>query len=640
MERTSEFGPSTSNPWGGRAAQGGLFLRFGCLFLLSLLIFFGSAPASLSAQAVSSSDSTRLVRDMRSRQEAFEAYRESRIPVARSTVRASCDERIGRICIWFGGENETNFPPEPVETGRARLSFLAELRETLEQIRDPWVLGQYVHYLAEDGTYREAARVARECGISATWWCSALLGYVLHLQDDFIEAEAAFREAIRTVPSNETDKWRMPTYLLSSDGRRTLSQLPEGEREVRQELFWELSDPLFLVEGNDRFTEHYARLVEARNQERAANLYSMEWGSDMEESLVRYGRNIGYSRLTGAPSMGGGMLQDSRQVVGHHHPRSRGYIFPETFLQSPSDVPPESWITAPREAREWYAPPYAPDFRALETQVARFRRSNGVFVVGAYQPAAPQRDPLAAVTPARAPVQSDPFGSRNAPAPPPPITMGTEIIRGPVQTGFFLVPVSGGERVSVVTDEPSGVLTLTAPPGAYVSSLELYEPGAQRAWRARQGIVQTRLAPGVVGLSDLMILREGATYPETLEDAIPQTRPGVRVVQGERFIVVWEAYGLQVNQPVQVTLGFTRGRPGFLQRIGEFIGVAEPDRPVELVFDDVGADAAGVQTVFRAVEYGLPDLQPGEYTLHLRLDIPGREPTVTSRPIIVEARPG
>jgi hypothetical protein len=47
-----------------------------------------------------------------------------------------------------------------------------------------------------------------------------------------------------------------------------------------------------------------------------------------------------------------------------------------------------------------------------------------------------------------------------------------------------------------------------------------------------------------------------------------------------------------------------------------------------------------VQTVFRAVEYGLPDLQPGEYTLHLRLDIPGREPTVTSRPITVEPRAG
>lgn len=594
------------------------------------------SSASLSAQPTSSSDSTALVREMRERQAEFEGYRESRIPVTRSTVRASCDERIGRICIWFGGENETDFPPEPVETSRARRTFLVELRETLEQIRDPWVLGQYVHYLTEDGNYREAARVARECGTSETWWCSALLGYVLHIQEDFIEAEAAFREAIRTVPQNQAEKWKIPTYLLTSDGERTLNQVPAAERAQRQELFWELSDPLFLVEGNDRFTEHYARMVEARNQERAANLYSMEWDDDMEESLVRYGRNIGYSRIQGGGAFGGPMLQDNRQVIGHHHPRSRGYIFPEDFLSSPADVPPESWITAPREAHEWYAPPYAPDFRALETQVARFRRSDGVLVVGAYQPAAPQRDPLAVVTPTRTPAPSDPFGPRNVPAAAPARTMGTEIIRGPVQAGLFLVPVDGGERVSIVTDEPSGVLTLQAPTGAYVSSLELFEPGSDRAWRARQGIVQTRLAPGVVALSDLMILRSGATFPETIEEAIPQARPGIRVGQDERFTVVWEAYGLQVNQEIRVTIGFTRGRPGFLQRVGEFLGVAEADRPVEISFEDAGADAEGVQTVFRAVALGLPDLEPGEYTLHLRLDIPGREPTVTSRPILVE----
>ena len=32
----------------------------------------------------------------------------------------------------------------------------------------------------------------------------------------------------------------------------------------------------------------------------------------------------------------------------------------------------------------------------------------------------------------------------------------------------------------------------------------------------------------------------------------------------------------------------------------------------------------------------LPDIEPGEYTLHLRLDLPGREPAITSRPIFVE----
>jgi len=38
----------------------------------------------------------------------------------------------------------------------------------------------------------------------------------------------------------------------------------------------------------------------------------------------------------------------------------------------------------------------------------------------------------------------------------------------------------------------------------------------------------------------------------------------------------------------------------------------------------------------RSLELQLPDLDPGEYTLHLRLQLAGREAVVTSRPIIVE----
>jgi hypothetical protein len=36
------------------------------------------------------------------------------------------------------------------------------------------------------------------------------------------------------------------------------------------------------------------------------------------------------------------------------------------------------------------------------------------------------------------------------------------------------------------------------------------------------------------------------------------------------------------------------------------------------------------------MELELPDLEPGEYTLHLSLDLRGRSPVVTSRPIVVE----
>jgi hypothetical protein len=155
----------------------------------------------------------------------------------------------------------------------------------------------------------------------------------------------------------------------------------------------------------------------------------------------------------------------------------------------------------------------------------------------------------------------------------------------------------------------------------------------RRAWRARQGVVQRPLAEGAVDVSDLMILREGAALPETLDEAIPLVRPGVRLRRGETFGVVWETYGLRVAEPVRVSLGFTSGRPGFLTRVGEFLGVIQPDEAVDITFQDAGPD--GVQSAFRSVRLELPDLDPGDYTLHLRLELTGRTPVVTSRPIVV-----
>ncbi len=560
-------------------------------------------PASAQEAPASRADASALVKHARERQREFERLRQSRIPVQEERQGGGCDAHIGRICIWFGGELEADFPREAGEVTLARRELLQVLAQAGSQVADPWVLGQRVHYLVESRAPGEAERTARACGIADTWWCSALLGYVLHVRGDWTGAEAAFREAAASLPKKEREGWLTGRYVLTGDGAKELARGTQEEKDKRWDLFWRLSDPLYLVEGNDRLTDHFARWVEAKNQEDAENPQGLLWDDDLEETLVRYGRIVGWGRSQSPrPGMrpGGGFnLVDTRRVVGHHHPRSRGYLFPDEFLRSPSDVPPESWITAPREARTWYAPPYAPDFRALETQVGRFRRDDDMLVVGAYRPSA---------TP--------------------------DSVRGPVEAGLFLVPEDGGATVEVRGSEPEGVITLLAKPGRYVSSLEVLDAEGKRAWRARQGVKQVPLVPGLVAVSDLLVLEGGAPLPVTLEEALPHVRPGVRIRRGERFAVVWEVYGLGVAQKPVVTLGFTKGRPGFLARVGQLAGIIEPDRPVEVTFEDAPQDV--VQTAFRAVTLQLPDLEPGDYTLHLRLELPGREAAIVSRPIVVE----
>ncbi len=589
----------------------------GALLCLSLLLAPAGllAPAALSGQSAAPADSAALVAEARQAQVDFEHLRQHRTPVERDPGGGVCDQLIGRICIWFGGEGETEFPAEPAEIEKARRSLIGRLLRVRHQVADPWVVGQLVHYMVEAGEHDAAEQVASVCGIEATWWCVALLGYSLHVRGDFVGAESAFRQSLDLMPEAERQRWTGLRYVLSDEAAATLQALEPASRERVTELFWRLSDPLFLVRGNDRLTDHFARLVEARNHQDAEHPQGLDWEVDLEETLVRYGRIIGWSKTSSPvrPQLGSGRLPaDTRTLRGHHHPGSRGYLFPEAFLESPADIPPESWISAPREARTWYAPPYAPDMRALETQVGRFRRGDAMLVVGAYRPGPPAG-------------QDAPDGGPD-----------TRAFAGAVESGLFLVPVGGGPMTAARSDAVDGVLTLRAAPGRYVSGLEVLDRAGQRAWRARQGVRQDPLEPGAVDVSDLLILAPGAPFPESLEEAIPHVRPGIEVGAAERFVVVWEAYGLGVREPVQVTLGFTRGRPGFLARVGEFLGILEPDRPVEVSFSDTAPDQVG--SAFRAMALELPDLEPGQYTLHLRLGTIGREPVVTSRPIVVVER--
>lgn len=568
-------------------------------------------PANVAAQATPDA----VLKNARELQAAFEQFRASRIPVSRERERATCDARIGRICVWFGGDEEARFPAELPDVPPARTELIRGLAAAFEAAPHPWILGQRVRYLAEAGSVGEAERIATVCGIEERWWCLALEGYTLHLSREFEAAEDAFREAAELLPPNVAERWLSPRYIVTAAGAKALEDGGGAEAERRMELFWRLSDPLYLVPGNDRLTDHFARWVEAEMEREAQGPQGIPWEEDLEETLVRYGRNTGWSRSHDPGSMmgrGGFNLQDTRRVIGHHHPRSRGYLFPEAYLASPSDIPPESWLTAPRKARTWYAPPYAPEFGALETQVGRFRRGDELLVVGAYRP-----------------------GSMLAP------DMETRVDEGPppapdgdVLAGLTLIPEDGGREIAVRGRVAQGILTLSAPTGRYVSSLEVFDSRGRRAWRARQGVRQVPLVPGLVAVSDLLVLEEGAPLPTTLDEALPHVRPGVRIRQGEHFAVVWEVYGLRVTDPARVTLGFTRGRPGFLERVGDFLGVVEPDQPVEVTFDD--PSSPDVQSEFRAVTLQLPQLQPGAYTLHLRLDLPGREPAIASRPIVVE----
>ena len=126
---------------------------------IAALLAGGVLPCDVSAQ---SADPDAVLAELKTAQMEFEQFRESKTPILRGgPVEGSCDERIGRMCIWFGGEDEADYPAELREVTQAREQFVRDLTAGFEIAPHRWILGQLVHYAVESGNEDRAAALAR-----------------------------------------------------------------------------------------------------------------------------------------------------------------------------------------------------------------------------------------------------------------------------------------------------------------------------------------------------------------------------------------------------------------------------------------------------------------------------------------------
>jgi len=414
-------------------------------------------------------------------QARFESYRESRIPPAMQGIRRpGCDERVGRFCLRHQGDEEP-VPPEPIEVGLARNEVLATLGRIAERIPgDPWVLGHRVFYLAEQGNWRAAESLVRACQGPPKWWCGALLGWILHHTERPVEAEEVFREAIAGMPAEVAGEYRSPEYLLDSEGRELFEDAEDGRREDLWARLWLLSDPLYLEEGNDRLTAHWARRTLVRIRRESFTPYGIPFDADLAELNVRYGGERGWERVMTPTGFGGG-LRDTRRVIGRHHPDAREYLPEGSFLGDPAEIPPGAWTLDEWEPRTGYAAPYAVEMEPLRAQVARFRRGDSLLVVGSYRPGRSRPEPPRV---ADRPTPRERERARNPFLPPPGdgerggVEGGSESGGGPVgpvESGLFLLGWDGSPVHVERAESARDVVTARVPNGEYVFGLEVRE---------------------------------------------------------------------------------------------------------------------------------------------------------------------
>ena len=87
----------------------------------------------------------------------------------------------------------------------------------------------------------------------------------------------------------EAYKYESAKELLKPVLAKRMEALGEAETEKFIETFWEVSDPLFLSEYNERVIEHYSRMAYANLRFKIPHSEKEGWETDRGEAVLRYG---------------------------------------------------------------------------------------------------------------------------------------------------------------------------------------------------------------------------------------------------------------------------------------------------------------------------------------------------------------
>ena len=571
-------------------------------------------------EPLSPPDSSRVRSEAEDAQGRFERIRRRLLPDVWADGGRPCEERIGRLCLWHGGGDDWEPVPDPSDLVDARDDLLEAMAAAADRIpADEWILGQRIRYLGEAGRWEDAVRLARACGGAASSWCSVLEGFALHGMGRYEMALERFRRGLETMDPEEARKWKDPSMLLDGEGSDVLEDAPDEDQweDVRARV-WTLADPLYLVAGNDRESEHYARWTFSKISDGARNAWGMRWGDDLEEITLRYGWERGWERVR--PQFGAG--RDVVRVIGHQLPDGKEFTPPGRVLEGPWTLQPGAWIPEEERPQSAHVPAYAPSLLPGIAQVAVFHRGDSIVVAASTElPANPDTVRNGATSWPR--TGNDGVAVGPIPWPQPPL------LDGPEQFGLFVVDEM--DRISGTSRGPrEGAFHLTMPAGRYLLSVEAWAPEEGLGGRIRHGISTEVIPDDLATLSDLILLHPGDALPQNLFSALPSMRSSARLEVDTPLVLGWEIFGLSSRQEdVSFQLSFYKEGEGFFGKIGRWLGFGGREEPLRIVWSEPGPSDIGPW--FRSIEVTIPEVDPGEYVFRLGVSTLGRGELVRTR---------
>jgi hypothetical protein len=577
------------------------------LWAVATVTFVLALPAYGQAVHLGTVDQTDIVSSARAAQASFERRRIRYLPVNLTSFGGDCDEVIGRICTTYS-EGEWYPVPEDDEIVRMRARLLERLDSM--QVWAPgsdWILGQRVWYRIEGGDAAAALTVATECNDSHGWWCDALRGLALQTIGDYGASLTAFESALEGMDPTQADEWRVPRWSVDSKGRGLLDDLKE-DRTARGELIdrlWTLADPLYLVPGNDRRTEHYARWTASGIRAGARNPFLLPWGRDLEQLTVRNGWEMGWERRPGRG------FDPEDDAVGHQHPEGRDFMPPGEALERPTTMTSEDLRADRTSPRSLYAPAYAPVLLPMDGQIAMFPRGAETVVVATHF----------------LPTDTTFHAEHDHPLPWMELgPHGGEEDR----VGLFVLNLENGAVQGIEKlGRSEGTLLLQVPTTPMIISAESWAPSQRRAGRIRIGRPERRALEDLATLSDLLLLAPSRSEPERLEDAVPLALPRTELTTNQPFAIGWEVAGLGFRaETLRFRVSVERIDRSVINRIGGFLGLSDRPQPLELSWEEPAPDEPGYD--FHHLSLDLPPLEPGRYEIRLVLTTTERSDAVSA----------
>lgn len=546
-------------------------------------------------------DSQNILRSLRGAQREFEYVRRQHLPWTLGTPTGRCDVVVGRFCYWDDDDDEPAFTPKPEHPRvvRERHQLLARLDSGAAQLPgDLWIAGQRVRYLVEASRYHEALWLLEECA-AEPWWCRALAGYVSHVMGDYAFADSAFAAALVAMPVDERCTWTDLSVVLEGRHVDDYREIPCETRGSVNERIWWLGDPLYLVAGNERRSEHFARLVLSRMLDGTGIVYGHSWGRDNRELVLRYGWAIAWER---EQSRG---LEPRPRIIGHHADGGRRFLPPYEFVTDLARATPDEWDIDPDIPRSRTAVRYATEFRPLTHQLAVFRRDDTAVVVVGYD-----------------------YGNQ---------TGSSYSAPSAIHAGVFLhVGPSVGFTASNPASRGTGALSLRVPRAAALVSVEALDRRDSVAARARYWVDLPERLPEGFAASDLLLLDPGVSLPASLEDAAARARGSVRFAPGEPIEFYWEVYGAPADSAHEVSISVTKLGKGFFRSAVEVLGLAGERQPETFQWE--GMPGALHDGIGRALGIRLADDDEGRYLVRLEITTSSGARAVTQRQIEVKKR--